>query len=155
MILSRRFPIALSLSLLTAACGDETPKPSTPADVSNVADAGPAQAASSATPSATSAVDAGAGTYRLVVSFISHGAGVDSKAKDQVNEVINKWRIAKSVDLKAQRPKWGKEGESDICSGLDELTETDRSKFIGEVRTAVGTNDRVVVTENASCHESR
>lgn len=154
MMLSRCVPVALSLSLLAAACGDETPKPSTPADVSNGVDAGPAAQATT-TPAAPATPDAGVGTYRLVVSFISHGAGVDSKAKDQVNEVINKWRIAKSVDLKAQRPKWGREGESDICSGLDELTEADRSKFIGEVRTAVGTNDRVVITENASCHESR
>ncbi|AKU96396.1 hypothetical protein AKJ09_03060 [Labilithrix luteola] len=154
MIRSRLRPFAVSFSLLVAACGDETPKPVTPADVSSTADAGAAPSSESvATPNAKP--DGGAATYRLVVSFISLGAGVDSKAKDQVNEVINKWRIAKSVDLKTERVRWGKEGESDVCSGLDELSDADRSKFIGEVRAAVGKNDRVVITENASCHETR
>ncbi len=144
----RTLSIVLSLSLAAVACG-ETPQPMTPVveppttpEVTATPDAG-----------ATSPAAATAKTYRLVVSFTSKGAGTDAKAKDAFSGVINKWRISKGAELKTERPKWGKEGEMDICSDLTELSEAERTKFLGEVRAAVGKSDRVTITENGTCHE--
>jgi len=151
---------ATAAALLVTGCGDSMPKPVAP----EVPEAGVPETPKVDTPDASAApsTDTPAATtpatpknYRLVVSIISKGAGVDAKGKDQVTGIFNKWRISKGAELKTERPKWGKEGEMDICSDLAELSDADRTKLIGEVKAAVGKNDRFVVTENGTCHEDK
>lgn len=148
-----RFSVVGSSAVLALACGGEpTPKPASPAEAEaamakSSADAG---APSAETPTAT-----GETTYRVVVSFTSKGAGIDTAARDQVVEVLNKWRIAKGYEVKTERRRWGKEGELDVCATLDELSDAERSKFVSEVRAVASKSDRVQIDENATCHAER
>lgn len=83
--------------------------------------------------------------YRLIVSFISKGAGANS---DQRQAFLN------YVDSLAKKPayklvRWGREGETDYCFTLKELSKKEQSTFISEVKKKVAGSDRVFVEENA------
>jgi len=85
--------------------------------------------------------------YRLIVSFISKGAGANS---DQRQAFLN------YVDSLAKKPayklvRWGREGETDYCFTLKELSKKEQSAFIAEVKKKVAGSDRVLVEENAVC----
>lgn len=108
-----------------------------------------AREATPPTPPATA--DASGKKFRVVVSFVSKGAGIDTKTRDKVVGVFDKWRIEKSAELKTVRPHWGKEGEMDVCSELAGLKEDEQAKFVSEIKAAA-TSDRVTVSENAACH---
>jgi hypothetical protein len=141
--------LASTFLLLLAACGDSAPKP---ADPTTAADAGATPASTAPATSASAAATTGK-TYRLVVSFISKGAGTDPKARDDFGLIINEYRISKGAELKTVRPHWGKEGEMDICTDLTELSDAEKTKMIDKVRDKLGKNDRVTISENAVCHE--
>lgn len=90
--------------------------------------------------------------YRLIVSFISKGAGANS---DQRQAFLN------YVDSLAKKPayklvRWGREGETDYCFTLKELSKKEQSTFISEVKKKLAGSDRVFVEENAVCkHHAR
>jgi hypothetical protein len=91
--------------------------------------------------------------YRLVVSFISKGAGPDGTKKAA---------ILAYVDGHPKKPAyktviWGREGETDLCFNLSELTaKKDIVSFIEEVRKIAAGSDMVSVSENAPCaHKGR
>ncbi len=92
-------------------------------------------------------------TYRLIVSFISKGAGTDSDKRTA---------FLAYVDGHALKPAyktvtWGREGETDYCFNLSELTsKKDMVTFIEEVRKIAAGSDMMNVTENAECqHKGR
>jgi len=92
-------------------------------------------------------------TYRLIVSFISKGAGTDSDKRTA---------FLAYVDGHALKPAyktvtWGREGETDYCFNLSELTsKKDMVAFIDEVRKIAAGSDMMNVTENAECqHKGR
>lgn len=90
--------------------------------------------------------------YRLIVSFTSKGAGANS---DQRQAFLN------YVDSLAKKPAyktvhWGREGETDYCFTLKELSKKEQSAFIAEVKKKVAGSDRVFIEENAVCkHHGR
>lgn len=90
--------------------------------------------------------------YRLIVSFISKGAGAGS---DQRQAFLN------YVDSLAKKPayklvRWGREGEADYCFTLKELSKKEQAAFIAEVKKKVAGSDRIFVEENAVCkHHAR
>ena len=92
-------------------------------------------------------------TYRLIVSFISKGAGTDAGKRSA---------FLAYVDGHPKKPAyktvtWGREGEADYRFSLGELTgKKDIVDFIAEVRKIVGGTDMAIVTENAECqHKGR
>jgi hypothetical protein len=92
-------------------------------------------------------------TYRLIVSFISKGAGTDAGKRSA---------FLAYVDGHPKKPAyktvtWGREGEADYCFNLSELTaKKDVIAFIEEVKKIVGGSDMATVTENAACqHKGR
>ncbi len=92
-------------------------------------------------------------TYRLIVSFISKGAGTDGPKRTA---------FLAYVDGHPQKPaykavKWGREGETDYCFNLSELTsKKDLVSFIDEVKKISGGSDMMNVSENAECpHKGR
>ncbi len=92
-------------------------------------------------------------TYRLLVSFTSKGAGTDSEKRTA---------FLAYVDGHAKKPayktvNWGREGETDYCFNLSELSaKKDMIDFIEEVKKIAATSDRIIVNENAECqHKGR
>ncbi len=104
------------------------------------------------TSNATTSADAPI-TYRLIVSYISKGAGTDGTKRTA---------FLSYVDGHALKPAyktvtWGREGETDYCFNLSELSsKKDIIDFISEVRKIAAGSDMMNVSENAEClHKGR
>jgi hypothetical protein len=88
---------------------------------------------------------------RLVVMFISKGAGIDQKTK----EAFEKWLQEQPRQVKWEITTWGREGELNYCLKLDELSTRDQEKFVEQTRIFLTDKDLVIVTENAPCDRRR
>ncbi len=88
---------------------------------------------------------------RLVVMFISKGAGIDQKTK----EAFEKWLQEQPRQVKWEVTTWGREGELNYCLKLDELSTRDQEKFVEQTRIFLTDKDLVIVTENAPCDRRR
>ncbi len=91
--------------------------------------------------------------FRLIVSFISKGAGTDYEKKAA---------FLSYVDSHAKKPaykiiNWGREGETDYCFNLAELTaKKDLITFIEDIKKIAAGTDMLIISENAECtHQSR
>lgn len=87
------------------------------------------------------------GSYRLIVSFISKGAGFDSQKKNA---------LVSFIENHPKKPKyntvqWGKEGEVDFCFKLTEWSDKEQADFVNEVKTKMKGSDLVVILENTEC----
>lgn len=87
-----------------------------------------------------------ADTTRLVVSFISKGEGIDYAAKTN----LDKW-LSKHADVKYSVMQKGREGEMKYCFVMKDRKATDQVKLISEIKTAIGTSDRVLYAEKTVC----
>ena len=92
-------------------------------------------------------------TYRLLVSFTSKGAGTDNEKRTA---------FLAYVDAHVKKPayktiNWGREGETDYCFNLSELSaKKDMIAFIEEVKKIASGSDRIIIAENAECqHKGR
>jgi hypothetical protein len=92
-------------------------------------------------------------TYRLLVSFISKGAGTDGEKRTA---------FLAYVDSHPKKPAyktviWGREGETDYCFDLTELiAKKDLIEFIENVKKITAGSDRIILSENAECqHKGR
>lgn len=82
--------------------------------------------------------------YRIVVSFISKGAGIDNKTADKVKEYIEAHPKKPAFEMKA----WGREGEKDYLLVLKELTPDEQKVFVEDVKKLVSSSDLVFLKEN-------
>lgn len=90
--------------------------------------------------------------YRLIISFISKGAGIDSKLSDAITAYTSSHPKKPASKLIS----WGREGENDHCFLLKELTKTEQVEFIAEIKKIIGSSDMVLLTENSKCmHKGR
>ena len=83
-------------------------------------------------------------TYRIIVSFISKGTGVDRPKAES---------FLKYVETHPKKPaydkiQWGREGEMDFCFLLKELDKKETATFIETIKTQMKGSDMVFVTEN-------
>jgi hypothetical protein len=92
-------------------------------------------------------------TYRLIVSFISKGAGTASEKRTA---------FLAYVDGHANKPAyktvtWGREGETDYCFNLAELpAKKDLITFIDDIKKIAAGSDMLLISENAECaHKGR
>ena len=102
---------------------------------------------------AASSVAATPISYRLIVSFISKGAGPDSEKIKSFLAYIDGHPKKPAYQTIA----WGREGEVDYCFTLSELTsKKDLVGFIEDIKKIGAGNDMLIVSENAECqHKSR
>jgi hypothetical protein len=89
--------------------------------------------------------DAKEQNYRLIVSFTSKGAGTSAEKKEA---------LIAYVESHAKKPAyntvlWGREGETDYCFNLKELSKKEQVDFVTGVRKAVAGSDQVIISENA------
>ncbi len=90
--------------------------------------------------------------YRVIISFISKGAGIDLKLSSAITAYVS----AHPKKPTSKIVSWGREGETDHCFLLKELTKTEQVDFIAGVKRIIGTSDMVLLTENSKCnHQGR
>jgi hypothetical protein len=90
--------------------------------------------------------------YRLIISFISKGAGVDGEKRQAILNYIEK-HPKKPVNKPIL---WGREGETDFCLNLKELSKSEQETFISEIKKIAGNSDLIFISENAECqHKGR
>ena len=92
-------------------------------------------------------------TYRLIVSFISKGAGTDGEKRTAFLAYVNahpKKPVYKTV-------VWGREGEADYCFNLSEFpSKKELITFIEDVKKIAAGSDMMNISENAECpHKGR
>lgn len=87
---------------------------------------------------------------RMVVSFISKGAGIDEATKAN----LDKW-LSKHADVNCTKIAWGREGEVDYAFDLKSKNSVGQKEVVKDVRALIGTNDNVLIQEWAVPHEGR
>ena len=91
--------------------------------------------------------------YRLIVSFISKGAGTNSEKRTA---------FLKYVDSHPKKPAyktviWGREGEADYCFTLSEFaSKKELTTFIEDIKKIAAGSDMMVISENVEAqHKGR
>jgi hypothetical protein len=103
------------------------------------------------TTTSTQTTEAQTEKFRLVVSFISKGAGPDN-AKSAA--------LLAYIGVHPKKPTytvahWGREGEADYCLNLTELTKSEQVDFVTNVNKMMAGSDMVFVKENAESAHAR
>jgi hypothetical protein len=95
---------------------------------------------------ATNGADPAGGpvTYRLVVSFISKGAGIDYKTAESLKSYIENHPKKPAYEVKS----YGREGETDYVLTLKELNADEQKLFVDQVKKLVSSSDMTLVKEN-------
>ena len=102
-------------------------------------------------PKRTESTAQNAGSYRLIVSFISKASGVDRKLHEKFKALLESYTPRVNPEV----TPWGREGEVDYCLKLNELNANQQKDFVQKVRQAIGNTDMVYITENAGCVHKR
>ncbi|CAN5234411.1 hypothetical protein BH09BAC5_BH09BAC5_19150 [soil metagenome] len=89
--------------------------------------------------------------YRLTVSFISKGEGIDEKTL----ESFENWLKMQPKQPVFEITHWGREGETNYCLKLNELSTREQEIFVKDVRTQLTDKELVFVTEYAKCKGSK
>lgn len=93
--------------------------------------------------------------YRFTVSFISIGAGTDRNAKEKFNQFILQFNEKNKVNIIAETANWGREGETDYCLKLNELSKQQQDQFITETKELLKSSTLVRYTENSMCKHKK
>lgn len=96
-----------------------------------------------------SAVWAGNGKFRLVVSFSSICCGTNHQAQKKLETFVTRFEKTLGKKLAVERRHWGKEGEFDLAFPLSELGPEPQKKFIADLRSVLAGEKQVDVRENA------
>jgi hypothetical protein len=94
-------------------------------------------------------------TYRITVSFISKGGGIDYKALASWDKFVAGFEVKNKVTLAHETVNWGREGEVDYCYKLAELKEPKLSEFVNQCKAQVKDNALILLKENANCRVKR
>ncbi|HET7817863.1 MAG TPA: hypothetical protein VFL70_01010 [Bacteroidia bacterium] len=85
--------------------------------------------------------------YRVIVSFISIGEGIDHSIKGEFEKLIS----SHSPKINYEAIHWGREGEVDYCLNLLELPEKEQSDFVNKIKKLLTTSKLVNILENKPC----
>ena len=91
---------------------------------------------------------AGPDNFRLVVSFISIGAGTDPDAKQSLDKYIAEFKTRTGKMPAYVMIPWGREGEVDCCFNMDELTASEQGDFIAGLRNTMKSRELIQINEN-------
>lgn len=94
-------------------------------------------------------------SYRFIVSFISMGGGPDIKVLKAFTDYVSEYNAKTGKTIVFERFGWGREGESDYCFKLSEITSTEQVEFIKGVNKLINGSKLVHVSENAKCNHKR
>ena len=82
--------------------------------------------------------------YRLIISFISQGSGIDGKTQEKVITFIKKLPSKPVFEMY----QWGREGEVDYCLHLKELSSAKQKAFVKNVKKLIKGKELVLLLEN-------
>ena len=91
------------------------------------------------------------GNMRMLVSFISIGAGTDYKTREKYDAYIEKMAKKPAFDKAA----WGREGEVDYCFPLTDLSPQEVAEFVSATKEMMKDNSLVIISENVPCTHKR
>lgn len=90
-------------------------------------------------------------TFRFTVSFISKGAGTDYQIKQKYDGFITDFETKNKVKIAVNKASWGREGETDYCFELKEISKELATQFIAESKALLSASDRINLGENTHC----
>lgn len=90
-------------------------------------------------------------TSTLVVSFISFGGGIDFRAVPDFEQTLKGFNQQQDCNMLYVIKNWGREGERDYC--VTAKSSQCLSDFHAEVKKKFGTNEKIIIKENATCRE--
>jgi len=95
------------------------------------------------------------GSYRLVIMFYSIGSGIETPLMKAFEDSIAVYseRVKKNIDYK--KTPWGREGETDFCLMLNELTPAEQVDFVSSTREQLKNAKWVNILENSPCRNRR
>jgi hypothetical protein len=93
--------------------------------------------------------------YWYKISFISKGAGPDSKAIQTCAQTIANFEKSKKVTVPYKLAQWGREGEKDFCIALGQLSKKDAEAFKTEMQDALIHCSLVLYKANCKCDKYR
>jgi hypothetical protein len=89
------------------------------------------------------------GKYRLVISFISKGTGIDHKSMEDIGNFVQTHSPKVSYEI----CQMGREGETNWLFQLTELSKKQQKKFIKEIKKKVADITMVFVKENTNFNQ--
>lgn len=89
--------------------------------------------------------------YRFKVSFISKGSGIDTEARRAFLGFLEGYRTKDQQSLRFETSHWGREGETDFCLPLTELTAEEQAAFIVQSKELLKDSTLVRFAENSAC----
>lgn len=96
-----------------------------------------------------------ADSYRYIVSFISIGGGPDIKLLKKFKDLLDSYGQQVNKQISPEIYNWGREGESDYCFKLSELSVQQQKEFI-DLSNKIFTNSKLVrASENEACRHKR
>ena len=94
-------------------------------------------------------------SYRFIASFISFGGGPDIKLVKKFTDYISDFNTKKGKTIVFERFAWGREGESDYCFKLTEISTKEQLEFIDGAKNILGSSKLVFLSENTKCIHKR
>ena len=88
-------------------------------------------------------------SYRLIVSFISKGAGIDSQTLAALESLVTTFSNKDGFLVKYDKITWGKEGEFDYCFKMAGMKASKQEEFVKAVKNVTKDSQQVLITENA------
>ncbi|MFN0189568.1 MAG: hypothetical protein ACKVQV_12780 [Bacteroidia bacterium] len=90
----------------------------------------------------------GPDTFRLVVSFISFGAGTDPDARALLEAYVYDYKLKNDKVVSYFMIPWGREGEVDCCFPLEELNASEQKNFIVGLNKVIQGKELIQINEN-------
>ncbi len=89
--------------------------------------------------------------FRFIVGFTSRGAGTDREKKAAYGAFLAK----EYPNVSYQKVPWGREGETDLCFKLSELSDVEQTGFIAKSKAFLAESDLIQFEENSACRHIR
>lgn len=96
--------------------------------------------------------------YKMIISFISKGEGIDLDAKKRVDNVIEEFNKTNNTNYQPEKAYWGKEGEVDYMfkdNGAKNLSTEQKKAYLAKIKAAIGSSDIVHISFNKKAVHKR
>lgn len=89
--------------------------------------------------------------YRFIVSFFSVSAGPDNEGMRAFDDWVARYSEKRGIQIKYEKTSWGREGETEYCFLLNEMTPAEQTEFVASAREQLKSASRVNTYENQPC----
>ena len=94
-------------------------------------------------------------TMRFIVSFYSIGSGISRGMPEKLESFVEKYGLKINQKIIYNKTHWGREGETDYCFPLKELSDAQISEFIMGAKEELKSAEYVHFLENQECRKGR